>query len=164
MPFLQVNAVYGMPQAQPGWPGSVPQAPPPARVAMPSPPPTSKLTLPPAPVLAAEQGKAKVRAVAEDEPAPPARPAPPTRIVLPSPDELGIKIEPASTMTATAAVDWNQVHARLETLGIVQFQRERLPQGGFRVVLALPTRQVEAVADTEAAAMLQALERAEQGK
>ena len=39
---------------------------------------------------------------------------------------------------APVAVDWNHVHARLEQLGVVKLQRDRLPQGGFQVILVLP--------------------------
>jgi hypothetical protein len=80
-------------------------------------------------------------------------------LVLPSPESLGIHAGEASSKAA--AVDWNAVHARLEQLGVANFQRERLAQGGFRVVLALGSRQVEGTGATEAAAMVLALERAE---
>ncbi len=162
MPYMQGAPVYGMPMpSQPpaGWmqqpqPNAQPYAPPP-KVAMPAPPPQpqmqAQLTLPPPGF--AQQPRPIVRAVAEDSP-----PPPPARLVLPSPEALGI---PPVAAPAPVAVDWNQVHARFEQLGVVKLQRDRLPQGGYRVTLALPAHQVEATADTEAAAVLLAVQRAE---
>jgi hypothetical protein len=172
--------VYGMPpQAPPNFPVAGPPGWPQQPTAQP------KQTLPPPPPsgLAAAnppagQAKPKARAASPDPtpPVPPPLPAPPpaappapTRVVLPSPEELGIKVGvPAPAPAAVvAALDWNQIHARLEQLGVIHFQRDRLPQGGFRVTCSLPTgtpaqaHQVEAVAATESAAVLDALQRAE---
>jgi hypothetical protein len=139
---------YVMPsQPQSGW---VPPAPLQPQVAMPAPPP-AKLTIPPPPVAMlppADPMRPKVRAVREDMP---------PRLVLPSPESLGIAV----AAPAPTAVDWNQMQARLERLGVVRLGRDRLPEGGYRVVLGLPTHQVEATGMTEAAAVLLALERAE---
>src|SRR5437764_15488609 len=66
------------------------------------------------PPLAANDLKPKVRAQAPD-PVPP-----PPRIVLPSPEALGIQVNAAAPKTA---VDWNLVHARLEQLGVVNLRR-----------------------------------------
>ncbi|MCI0377730.1 MAG: hypothetical protein L0215_09000 [Gemmataceae bacterium] len=103
----------------------------------------------------------KIRMQAPDAP----KPAP-TRLVLPSPEQLGIQsaVLPASV---PAQLDWNQAHARLQQLGALGFHLDRLPQGGFRATFYLPSPQrqstqlVEAVAQTEAAAVAAALERAE---
>lgn len=87
-------------------------------------------------------------------------------LALPSPAALGIT---ASRPVATAvALDWNAVHARLERLGAVRFQSDRLPQGGYRVTFVLPsgaagTQQVEGIAATQADAVQLALRRAEGG-
>jgi hypothetical protein len=130
---------------------------------MQSPTQPSKIALPPPPGFAAATNptRPKVRAVSDDSPPPPVR----ARVILPSPESLGIKFATPSSVASAAAVDWNLVHARLEHLGVVNFQRNRLPQGGFRVVVSLPTTQlphdVEASGDTEAAAVLLALHRAE---
>ena len=125
-------------QPQPGYAPPQPQR----QIAMPPPPPVA--ALPPDPT------RPKVRAVPEDAP------PPPRRIVLPSPESLGIAVAPARP-----AVDWNQVQARLERLSIVRVQRDRLPSGGYRVILGMSAHQIEATGATEAAAVLLALERAE---
>jgi hypothetical protein len=155
MPMMSGGPIYVVPpQAQPGWsPNLQPQP----RVAMPTPPSQpANLTLPPPPPgvasPVADATRPKVRAVSEDPP------PPPRRLVLPTPEQLGIAITPAAEKLV---VDWNQVQSRLERLGIMRLQRDRLPAGGFRVVLGLPTQQVEATGATEAAAVLLALERAE---
>jgi hypothetical protein len=167
MPYMPGGTpVYGavpQPQAWPSAPPTLPPAPQPLAWAPKPPqaaPPSTlsapqKLALPPPPALAAAQAKPIVRGAMPDSPA---APPPPTRIVLPSPEALGIKIGPA---TPPAAPDWNHVHARLEKLGTVNYQRDRLSQGGYRVILSLPAHRVEATGDTEAAAVLLALERAE---
>jgi hypothetical protein len=161
MPYMPGGApVYGAAPPTQAWPGKPSAAQPPAwapktpQVAMPSPPAPAKLELPPPPALAAAQPKPIVRGAMPDS----ASPAPPARIVLPSPEALGIKI---NAPVSSAAVDWNHMHARLEKLGVVNFQRDRLSQGGFRVILMLPAHRVEANGETEAAAVLLALERAE---
>jgi hypothetical protein len=136
-----------VPSQPPGW-----SSPPAPQTAMPAPPP-GRQTQPSSPALASADMKPKVRAVPEDSP------APLPRLVLPTPESLGIQFR--DTTAQAAAVDWNAVHARLEQLGISNFQRERLAQGSYRVILALGTRQVEATGATEAAAMVTALQRAE---
>ncbi len=93
----------------------------------------------------------KARAVPADES---------PRLVLPSPEELGIRV------AASPAMDWNATHSRLERLRAVRFQSDRLPEGGHRVTFLLPagqaqTQQVEACAATEADAVQLALQRAE---
>jgi hypothetical protein len=160
MPYMQAP-IYAMPQQpQVGWPPqSQPQSQPQARLMVPQSPavqPQAPLAVPPPPAFTSNDLKPKVRAVSQESapPTPPARP----RIVLPTPESLGIQV---ATTTPRAAVDWNQIHARLDQLGIVNFQRDRLPEGGFRIVLALPKQQVEGTGATEAAAMVAALQRAE---
>jgi hypothetical protein len=120
----------------------------------PKPPATTSANLP----------KPTVRGVAPDS-APLKQTAEQVRLLLPDPEALGIKVVAnAPPPQPAAAVDWNAVHARLDRLGIVNYQRDRLPQGGFRVAFALgapQAHQVEATGDSEAAAVLQALARAE---
>ncbi len=174
---MQGAPVYGMPPPSypaTSWPGA-PQSPaakwtvPPTAPKAPSAPPVPSASpaaaLPPPPpgYAAIDLAKPKVRAVSQEVPPPPPLPA---RVVLPSPEALGIQVAGPSTAVA-AVLDWNQVHGRLERLGAVHFQHHRLPQGGFRVVVSLPTPlpqqpyQVEATGATEAAAVLQALQQAE---
>ncbi len=152
MPYMQGAPVYARP----------PQQQPTPRYAMPQTlrqPQATPSMPPPPPMLAANNIKPKVRAQAPD-----ATPPNPPQISLPSPEALGIQVTAAAPRaTAPApAVDWNQIHARLEQLGIVNLHRDRLPQGGFRVTLALPGQQpVEGIGATEAAAMMAALQRAQ---
>jgi hypothetical protein len=129
----------------------------------------------PAPQPAVPQGVAQaprpnngiiVRGQRPEEPIEPARPAPrpPETIRLPSPEELGVGVR----RTADAGLDWDTVHRRLEGLGAVCFQMNRLPQGGWRVTCLLPTGQsdrsqrIEAEAADRDDAVRLVLERAEQ--
>src|SRR4051812_15622305 len=112
MPNGPVYVMPGQPQAGWGAPPARPAPQPQPQVAMPAPP--AKLALPPAPTVAAQPPAPKVRAVAEDVP---------PRLTLPSPEALGITVVPAPQ---PVAVDWNQVHARLEQLGVVRYQRGAL--------------------------------------
>jgi hypothetical protein len=138
----------------PSMPGQMQTAPPRALVTSPQAPTQPNFVA----VQQAAQPRPKVRAVSAD-------PAPPARLALPSPEELGIKTA-LSAPTPATAIDWNQIHARLDRLGIINFQRDRLPQGGFRVLVTLPAgrtpeQHFEATGATEAVAVLTALERAE---
>lgn len=112
----------------------------------------------------------KIRMQAPDAP----KPAP-ARLVLPAPEKLGIHAadmlpnaaSPPIRVAEPESMDWNHAHARLQRLGALAFHLDRLTQGGFRVTFYLPGQQgqstqlVEAVAETEAAAVAAALERAE---
>src|SRR5438132_557177 len=89
-------------------------------------------------------------------------PKPVAPLSLPSPEALGIQ---ASKAAPAATIDWNIVHARLQRLGALGIHMDRLPQG-VRVTLHLPagqqqTQHIEAVADSEAAAVHAAVENAE---
>ena len=105
----------------------------------------------------------KARGVAEE-----VVPAP-KKIYMPSPEELGVRTKLAvqKPQVQPALADWNALHARMEKLGVLRYQKERSPTGGVRVTLLLPTadptrgQPVEAVAETEAAAALAALARSE---
>jgi hypothetical protein len=96
-------------------------------------------------------------------PPPPAltqkRPAP---LTLPPPEELGVTL-----VRKKAAPDWNAIHRRLGQAGASDFRLDKLPQGGYRATLFLPTGQknckhhIEAPGTTEAEAVCLALDRAE---
>jgi hypothetical protein len=81
-------------------------------------------------------------------------------VTLPAPEQLGVAPAPAVT---AEAVDWNATHARLRQFGALGWQLARLPQGGYRFTLLLPTaqpncsRHVEATGATEAEAVRRAL-------
>ncbi|MBI3409966.1 MAG: hypothetical protein HY040_16625 [Planctomycetes bacterium] len=92
------------------------------------------------------------------------------RLVLPSPEELGVAVQVPAQIPPHAArpsLDWNRAHTRLQELGAVGFHLDRLPQGSCRVTFLLPTSQpqrthhVEAEAANEADAVRNALEQAE---
>jgi hypothetical protein len=90
----------------------------------------------------------------------------PTPLLLPSPESLGVRPLSAGEVVPQA-LDWNNVHARLGRLGALGFHMDRLSEGGVRVTFMLPdannqrARQIEVVADSEAAAVNAALEHAE---
>ena len=65
----------------------------------------------------------------------------------------------------TVHVDWNQIQARMERLGVVRYQKQ-VEAGAVRVTLVLPAggRPVEAQRETEAAAVVVALQQAEMQK
>jgi hypothetical protein len=100
----------------------------------------------------------------------PQTPAPqPTRLTLPSPEQLGVSGTGPAPVTSPATalrVDWNDLRARLERLGALGLHLDKLAIG-YRVAFLLPTNQpdrahhIEATADTEAAAIRLALQRAE---
>jgi hypothetical protein len=68
---------------------------------------------------------------------------------------------------AAAPVDWNRIQARIERLGVLKYEKERLGVDMIRVRLILPMadpkfgQPVTAQAATEAAAILMALDHAE---
>jgi len=89
MPFNPAVPYYGMPSQSPYVPSAPPGWAPPVqpKVAVASSPQT-KLKLPPPPVLAGEP-PTKARGVSADA-SPPLPPSPPPRLLLPSPEQLGI--------------------------------------------------------------------------
>jgi hypothetical protein len=98
----------------------------------------------------------------EPLPPPPARPSEP--IHLPSPEELGV----GTGRAAEPGIDWAAVNRRIENLGAVCFQMNRLPEGRWRVTCLVPTAQpdrtqrIEAEANVRGEAVRLALEQAEQ--
>ncbi len=101
---------------------------------------------------------ATVRGVSQEPP-----PAP--NFVLPRPEALGIakSLNVAPTPAASRQVDWNQIQARMERLGVLTYSKARLPAGIVRITMTLPgnAAPVEAQGATEAAAILVALQQAE---
>jgi hypothetical protein len=90
------------------------------------------------------------------------------RLVLPAPEELGIRtagVVPGTT--GASAADWNQVRGRMAQLGVLSFRVDRLANGSYRATFFLPTGQaerthlVEASAASEEAALAGALQQAE---
>jgi hypothetical protein len=103
---------------------------------------------------------AKVRGVSADLPA---------KFVLPSPEALGVtaNLNLPQPAAATTRVDWNQIQSRMEQLKVLRYEKDCVPAGGVRVSMLLPTsdpmrgQPVEARAETEAAAIVMALDAAE---
>jgi hypothetical protein len=94
--------------------------------------------------------------------------APPPKYVLPRPEALGVStslnMQPAA---APVQVDWTQIQARMERVGVVGYDKDRSTPGVVRVTLTLrtadPARRQPVIAhgETEAAAVLLALQYAE---
>jgi hypothetical protein len=99
---------------------------------------------------------ATVRGVSQETP-----PAP--KFVLPRPESLGIAKNLNVTPALAPQVDWNQIQARMERLGVLTYNKTRLPTGVVRVTMTLPgaAAPVEAQGATEAAAILLGLQQAE---
>jgi hypothetical protein len=99
-----------------------------------------------------------VRGVAEDEPARPRV----TSVAMPSPDQLQV----GAARPADSGIDWTATRGRLQDLGVVSFQVDQLPAGGFQFTCFLPTAEagkthrVEAHGATEAEAVRRALDEA----
>ncbi len=187
MPFPMYQTPAPQPRFAPptGFPQSPPQSFPQAanpRGTNPYPAPSSIpwQAAPASPVLAAQaaqinQPKARGYAPEPKAQAQAQAPAMPKAIQLPSPEELGLKSQPAvgsamvlpAAMPATSpvAVDWNQTHARLRQMGAIAFTVNQLPDGMTRVILTLPTgqsghsREVLAIGMTEAAAVASMFDR-----
>jgi hypothetical protein len=92
------------------------------------------------------------------------------KFTLPRPEALGVATSlnvPAATAPAPAKVDWNDIQARLVRLNVVEYQKAPAPTGGIQVTLGIPTanpsqrQRFQAQGNTEAAALLVALQQAE---
>jgi hypothetical protein len=121
------------------------------------------LARPPAPSVAAAQPQRPIiRAQMGEEPRSTARSSS-TPVTLPTPEQLGLSAPAAKDGKA----DWTAAHRRLDRLGAVSFQVQKLPEGNCRFVCLLPTDQpnynhrVEVEAATEAEAVRLGLDRAE---
>ncbi len=155
-PYQGQTPYVQQPAAQPNWqPANLPN--------FPAPPAQAK---PPAPVA---------RAYAPETPAP-------QTLVLPAPGQLGIA-PPSQQAVASAsgqpgfappsqfgvapapAFNWNAAHDRLRQLGQVGFYLNKDGQGGFRVLCVMQQgvhlQSVEGTGSSEAAALTQAVARAE---
>jgi len=97
-----------------------------------------------------------------EEAAPPARTS---LVAMPSPDQLGVNVRPAA-----GACDWTAIHRRMQDLGVISFQMDRLNADVFQITCLLPTAEagcthrIEAHGATEAEAVRCALDEAERWK
>ena len=99
-----------------------------------------------------------------------AAPEGPPKYVLPRPEALGVAtsltVQPAAAPTPVQ-VDWTQIQARMERVGVVGYAKDRPEASVVRVTLTLATadpsrrQPVTAQGGTEAAAVLSALQIAE---
>jgi hypothetical protein len=93
---------------------------------------------------------------------PPARIAP---VAMPSPDQLGVIVRPVA-----GACDWTAIHRRMQELGVVSFQMDRLNADVFQITCLLPTAEagrthrIEAHGSTEAEAVRWALDEVQRWK
>ncbi len=105
---------------------------------------------------------ATARGVPQEAPAP--------KFVLPRPEALGVsadlKVAPALAPAPAAQVDWNQIQARMERLGVQAYNKVRMPTGAVHVTMTLPgaNQPLAAQGATEAAAILVVLQQAEARK
>jgi hypothetical protein len=103
---------------------------------------------------------AKARGVAPETPAI-------RKFDMPSPEALGITVTASAPQPASTQVDWKQIQSRMERLGVLRYKKIALANGAVGVSMLLPTsdpamgQPVEAQAQTEAAAILLALDAAE---
>jgi hypothetical protein len=103
---------------------------------------------------------AKVRGVSADGPTV-------KKFLMPSPEALGVNVS-APPLVVIAAIDWTLIQSRMERLGVLQYKKSALTNGGVRVTMLLPTsnpalgQPVEAQAETEGAAIAMALDAAEE--
>lgn len=87
----------------------------------------------------------------------------PVRTVLrmPSPEELGL----GASKSHRDEVDWMKVRERVQALGLSSFHLQKLPEGGFRFVCLVPTKngdhRIQAESISEAEAIERALTQAE---
>jgi hypothetical protein len=98
-------------------------------------------------------------------------PPPAPKFVLPRPEALGVsadlRVAQLPAVALAPQVDWNQIQARMERLGVLSYHKVRMPTGAVHVMLTLPSadptrgRPVEAQGATEAVAILAALQQAE---
>lgn len=88
-----------------------------------------------------------------------------TPLALPSPEALGVAVARTLNRAPAAEVDWNNVRSRLRRLGAVGFHLDQV-DGQWRATLLVPAgnqaaRHVEASAANDAAAVAEALQKAE---
>lgn len=150
----------------PGYPMDMAQ---PMQFARPMPPAVPMRTNP-NPIASPSQRPAvpqpRFRAQGPDEqPASPANRPPDSTLVLamPSPEQLGV-----AAATGASNSNWEEFHQRLDRLGAASIHREKLSDGGCRLICLFPithterSHRIEAAARSEAEAMRLALEKAEE--
>jgi hypothetical protein len=93
----------------------------------------------------------------------PTAPTAPPKFVLPTPQALGVATSVnVPTAETPVRVDWNQIQSRLQRLNVVEYHKVAASTGGIQVTLVLPQRQrIDATGETEAAAIMNALQQAE---
>lgn len=120
----------------------------------------------------AMQAAPRIKARAQNtEPTPMPTPAAAAPLVLPSPESLGLVPLAAAqpVHAASAEPDWNQVRSRLRQLGAISFHLDRVAGGNWRATLLVPQegaagpRHLEALGDSEGAALTSVLAQAESG-
>ena len=110
--------------------------------------------------VSAQPLPAKTRGVSADAPAMP-------KFSLPSPEALGVSVSASPPRAVTVQVDWKQIQSRMQRLGVLQYKKNSLANGGVGVTMLLPTsdpaigQPVSAQAETEADAIILALDAAE---
>jgi hypothetical protein len=88
------------------------------------------------------------------------------KFLMPSPEALGITAA-VPAVIPTAAINWGQIQTCMERLGVLQYKKTPIANG-VRVSMLLPTsspgigQPVEAQAETEAGAIVMALDAAEE--
>jgi hypothetical protein len=85
------------------------------------------------------------------------------KFVLPRPEALGVATTFDTPVVAPVQVDWNQIQSRLGRLNVVEYHKLAV-SGGVQVTLVLggaQRQQVDARGETEATAILNALQQAE---
>jgi hypothetical protein len=95
---------------------------------------------------------------------PAAAPTRPASLAMPSPDQLGVNA------LSAGACDWIAAHRRMQELGVVSFQIDRLNTDVYEITCLLPTAEagrthrIEAHGATEAEAVRGALDEAQRWK
>lgn len=92
------------------------------------------------------------------------------KFVVPGPQALGVStsLSMPEPKAAAAAVDWNQLQARMERLGVLRYQKAKAENGEVHVTMLFPTsdptkgQPMSAQSETEAAAVVMILNHAEE--
>jgi hypothetical protein len=110
-----------------------------------------------------------VRGQAEDEKSKPATHSPVAKLVMPSPEDLGLS--EGGGQASDRPADWPAARLKLDSLGATFYRLEKAAEGGFRFTCALPhgsdaTRQrnFESHGSDEAEAIRLALQQVETWK
>jgi len=120
-----------------------------------------------APVQQATAAPAKPAITARGVAATPA-PSALQKFVLPRPQALGVSTSLSMPGLNVAAVDWNQLQARMERLGVLSYEKAKRENGAVQVTMLFPTsdptkgQPMSAQSETEAAAVVMILNHAEE--